>query len=187
MRSRWIMALGALLIALALWASLPHSREPGEPAVDPASPATTAPVTGVAPYATPSRPAPAAPPEAAPAATVLTREEARALQEEILAGGPTRAQLQKMKPAELHHQPAPVREVGVKLGALAEAIEANPDLAPEAVAFYEKCAGKDDFPSSVRALCYANYEKLGRRLRLNVREDAAPPEVRELADKLKAP
>ncbi|MBS1983902.1 MAG: hypothetical protein JST16_06995 [Bdellovibrionales bacterium] len=85
--------------------------------------------------------------------------EFRSFLKETHAQMPKQSDLRKLTTQQAHHFPAPLEKAGALMGEIAERLEKDPSLTPEAVKFYAGCALDDQLPSSVRALCLANYTK----------------------------
>jgi len=101
-----------------------------------------------------------------------------------LASLPTIAQLRELRSSELHRTPKAVVRAGDQIGLIAEAIEKNPALAPQGMAFYGKCARKNEISSAIRALCLGNLRDLARNSGAELNEIGVSEEIRRLADKL---
>lgn len=115
----------------------------------------------------------------------MTREQFQNLLETTTQLIPTVAELRKLPAEELHLTPKVLQVAGYQLGLVAEAIENNPALAQEGMSFYENCVLTQNNPTPVRALCLSDYEKLGAKSRLPVREDIAPENIRTLAEQIR--
>jgi hypothetical protein len=90
-------------------------------------------------------------------ASPMTREEFASLVEQALQELPRKETLRKLPAEEVEHQAPPqIFEAGRILGGVKEALDKNPDLVPQAVEFYAHCAESNNYPNSVRALCYSN-------------------------------
>ena len=114
----------------------------------------------------------------------ITIEEFRALAKKVAKELPTKEQMQSLSAEEAHGTPKPIMEAGNQLGDIAEALDKNPDLSKDGFSFYEGCSKSGKRPDSVRALCYANYKKLGEKMGYPLRSDAAPRRVKDLAKNL---
>lgn len=108
----------------------------------------------------------------------------RAFTAEVLHALPTRADLQRLSPEEVHHTPKLVVDAGVKMGEIAEILARQPELEGDAFFFYESCATGADYPQSVRALCYFHWDRLGKRLQRQVDSRKVPESVRRVAEQL---
>lgn len=97
---------------------------------------------------------------------------------------PTIEALQALDASEVHDMPEKLNQAGIALGRVAQAIQDHPELANEGMDFYKRCAKTDDFPSSVRALCYFSLKGLGAAHHVEIAEGDYPAEVRELATEL---
>ncbi len=114
----------------------------------------------------------------------LTEEEFSSLITETAESIPTKADLRKLTDHEAHHMPASLQIAGEKLGQVAQAIANEPRLEPSAFSFYEKCVASSSFPDSIRALCFSNYKKLGKKLNVPINENLASPEIQDLEGKI---
>jgi hypothetical protein len=99
---------------------------------------------------------------------------------------PTRAQIKKLSAADVHHTPDLIREAGLILSQIAQALHDNENLASEAASFYESCYSRVDLPTSIRGLCMANHRnirlKWGDRAEWTSHEAQQPAEVLRLAE-----
>ena len=100
---------------------------------------------------------------------------------EIMDRLPTLSDLRSLSDAEVHDTPKPIIQAGLQLGRIAELLQANPRLGLRAVQFYSKCASDENFPSSVRALCFSHLKNLDGD---TAAQAAVPAEIRELAEDL---
>lgn len=114
----------------------------------------------------------------------LTAEEFRSLSQKVAQALPTKESLKGLTDRDVHTAPTPMVEAGYQLGLLAQAVANDPTLARDAFQFYEKCARSGAYLDAVRALCFANYKDFGAKLRLPVRQDIVPANIRELAEKV---
>jgi len=105
--------------------------------------------------------------------------------EEVQASLPTLDKIKSLTEEEVHSTPTSVMEAGLKLGELAEAIEKDPSLAPEGIAFYGKCARRGDISSSVRALCLSDLRDLSKKRGQAADESGIPAEITRMAAVLK--
>lgn len=175
---RWIFLALAVLIVVGSGALLLHTQqaplvsvnETVEPALEPVTVPTPAPVSDVA----------------APAAPVkhMSTEEFRALGAEVMKALPTKADLKKLTDEEAHGTPAPIITAGVELGKIAEAIADDPALEAEAITLYRECAASPQHPDSVRALCYSNYKRLAKKTGADFDQTVVKKYLRDLADRL---
>ncbi len=117
-------------------------------------------------------------------ARVYSSPEFRSFAGEVLRDLPTRADLQRLSPEEVHHTPKPVTDAGVKLGEIAEILAKQPELEGDAFGFYESCATGSDYPQSVRALCFFHWERLGKKLGRTIQPEKVPESVRRIAQQL---
>lgn len=99
---------------------------------------------------------------------------------------PTLSALRKLKAEEVHHTPDLIREAGLVLSQVAQALHDNENLASEAASFYEDCYSRADLPTSVRGLCLADHRnirlKWGDRAEWTSHEAQQPAEVLRLAE-----
>ena len=99
---------------------------------------------------------------------------------------PTLAALRKLKAEDVHHTPDLIREAGLILSQVAQALHDNENLASEAASFYEDCYSRADLPTSVRGLCLADHRnirlKWGDRAEWTSHEAQQPAEVLRLAE-----
>jgi hypothetical protein len=120
-----------------------------------------------------------------PASEEPTRVEFRKLTEETWSQIPTIADLRALSPEELHHTPPVILQAGARLGQVAEALKAHPEVLKDAQGFYRDCARHPEFPTSIRALCYLD---LTRNSPDTTEQDHADPQisddVKRLADAL---
>lgn len=158
-----VLALGAA----AFWVIDPFGGSVVEPrpraSIDPAArladplPEPPVPVrdqSGTAPPA-PASPAPASPaPGAGP--SIMSAAEFERLIDRTYRELPTLEDLQLLSEEEAHDYPEPVALAGTALGAIAQAVDGNPALKPQATDFYVQCARDGALVTPVRALCYSH-------------------------------
>jgi hypothetical protein len=181
-RSLILPTVGAIAVVAVALFFFHAQQSPTEPSATPgAAAAPSAPPGIVAPKEEIAAPLPPQETSVAP----ITHEGLERLMIEAEKAIPSRAELRKLTSEEVHETPATIRAAGFSLGRVAEAVSREPSLAADAFPFYEKCARNVDYPSSVRALCYSDYERIGNGLDLPVNPDVVPASVRELADKVK--
>ena len=94
------------------------------------------------------------------AVATVNREEFREFLEDTFDELPRVDELRKLSAEEVHSTPQMIREGAVLMGETAEKLEQHPELKPEALEFYQKCALETGVATSIRALC------LNRALRL---------------------
>lgn len=116
-----------------------------------------------------------------PSSTQLTVEEFRTLANEVAKSLPTKQDLSHN--AEVQLSPGPVLKAAERLGQISKAVYDQPSLGEEALIFYLDCANAQVYPDSVRALCFANYTFLVKKLGLK-RDNSVPLAIRQLAEKL---
>lgn len=90
----------------------------------------------------------------------MDSERFAVLTDKVLRELPKVGDLQGLSEEETHGAPGAVRRAGASLGEIAEALDANPELAPQALEFYRGCATQSEGLKSVRALCLSNYQAL---------------------------
>ncbi len=73
---------------------------------------------------------------------------------------PTIEDLQKLSDEEVHNTPTQIIEAASKIGKIASMLALDSSLKPIGIGFYEDCAKTENFPNSVRAVCYFNLKKL---------------------------
>ena len=99
---------------------------------------------------------------------------------------PTLSQIRKLSKEEVHHTPELLRDAGLVLSQIAQALHDNENLASEAASFYENCYAREDLPSSIRGLCLADHRnirlKWGDRAEWTSHEAQQPAEVLRLAE-----
>lgn len=170
-KRNWLIlaALAAVAIAFTL---LSPVKSPVEEAPPP-MPAAEAPASSSSPAASP--------------APTTTNQDPAAFQnklDEISAGLPRVSELRALPEEEVHHTPNALLEAGEKMGEVAEALDANPALLPQAVAFYRDCAKGLETATSVRALCYYHWNRLTKGSAEEPQAGDVPAEIRDLANKL---
>lgn len=120
-----------------------------------------------------------------PGPQILSLSEFKEWTQNTLERLPTLTDLRRLKAREVHHMPAILQEAGQNLGAIAQALHDNPNLAAEAASFYKICFGREDLPVQVRGLCLANHRNLrithGDRAEWTPEELQTPAEVQRLA------
>lgn len=114
----------------------------------------------------------------------MTADEFRRLTDRVEAGLPTFNQVKNLREEELHHTPKILIQAGADIGDVAEAVAHNPELAPQAAAFYARCAHREELATTVRALCLANARKSAKQSGTPVDEMGISSDVSELAGKL---
>jgi hypothetical protein len=88
--------------------------------------------------------------------------------------------LQHLPQKEVHHTPTSVIQAANHLGDLTDYVEQHPETASKAVEFYRDCAMNQEFPLSIRAVCFSDYQYISEN-KLNLsRVDL------EIDDKIKA-
>jgi hypothetical protein len=115
----------------------------------------------------------------------LGQEKFSTLLETVLIAIPDREATIKNS-ADLSYAPSEFHKLGPKLGEIADAVDKNPDLAPQALDFYENCTRREDTFNAVRAVCLWNLRRLSRKTGHPDLIDEAnyPVKVREVADSL---
>lgn len=100
---------------------------------------------------------------------------------------PRVADLRKMSAEEAHQTPQVLLKAGKALGKIAEAVAANPQLKDQAMGFYRECTKNDDYPTSVRSLCYSDFRNLaGSQADELLPADQVAPNVIKLSKTLSA-
>lgn len=124
----------------------------------------------------------------APVEKVPAKESLSVLQQkfketanQVLQELPTLEELRKLPHEEVHQTPGRIIQAGVELGKIAEMLEAHPELGPEAVQFYDKCSSHNEYPSSVRALCFSHLKTIDPKL---AADSQVPDAIRDLADRI---
>lgn len=114
----------------------------------------------------------------------------RDLTDSTLEKLPTLREFKKLTAAQVHHTPAILREAGLALSQIAQALHDNENLAEEAANFYETCYSRSDLPASIRGLCLADHRdiriKWGDRAEWTSHEASQPAEVLRLAEAIPA-
>ncbi len=152
------------------------------PAVTPAPSTSAAPVSS-APVS--SAPVSSAVSSAIPAGSQAT-EEKKLQFEKLVAKAratiPTVKELRALSEEELHTTPKSMVQAGIVIGDLAQAMKDDPSLVPQGIAFYQSCLFNDEYPTPIRALCYAratsHLKERGEKLE---NESQVPANVRDLA------
>lgn len=110
----------------------------------------------------------------------------RDLTDSTLEKLPTIRDFKKLTSAQAHHAPGILREAGLALSQIAQALHDNESLAAEAATFYETCYSRSDLPASIRGLCLADHRniriKWGDRAEWTSHEARQPAEVLRLAE-----
>lgn len=98
-------------------------------------------------------------PEAAPASSPslgLSAAEFERLLDRTYRELPTLEEIQRLPEEDAHDYPEPVARAGAALGDIAQAVEVEPSLKPQATGFYVQCARDGALVTPVRALCYSH-------------------------------
>jgi hypothetical protein len=134
-----------------------------------------------------SAPVAAAPSATATAASVSTNvlEEFARKTESVFATLPRISELRALPAEQVHTTPAALINAGAAIGEVAEAIEKNPALAPQGIAFYGKCARAGDISVSVRAVCLHDLRSLSLAAGGAADESGITPDVLKAAELLK--
>lgn len=102
----------------------------------------------------------------------------------LLDGLPTQKTLIGITDDEAHGTPAVILQAGLDLGKIAEQVQGNQGLIPEAIRFYTKCS-QGEYLAPVRALCYYQLKKVSPKQFENGFEDPLVPNyVQYLASQL---
>jgi hypothetical protein len=91
---------------------------------------------------------------------------------------PSVEQIHALPDSAVHFAPVILMRGARALGAVAQALHDNPQLAPAAKEFYQDCALDASYPPSVRALCFADLRKIDASASINLN---MPPAVMDLA------
>ena len=104
---------------------------------------------------------------------------------EVAGNLPSRESVQREN-ADLTQAPAAYHQLGPKLGQIADAVDANPELISQALNFYDGCTRREDTLSAVRAVCLWNLRRLTAKLDRPelIDETNFPANVRDLANRL---
>lgn len=98
---------------------------------------------------------------------------------------PLKRDLQNRSSQELHESPPELLAAAEALGQIEEALSADRNLLAQGLKFFRDCAVNDQFPTSVRALCYHRFRGWLPNTEMNSLTAAeVPDEVRTLADQL---
>jgi hypothetical protein len=178
-----IVVLGALGVSVAFWLNngrenqvIPDSGAPvALPLIPPSPSMASAPLNSSAPPLT------TASSSAAPKASEDLRREFSNLRQEVFQSMPTKADLAKLSDEDAHYTPQAMFNAAVELGKIAQAVADHPDLAPETFEFYKQCAEKELLPDSLRASCYAEFQKLLKSSGLSEALPQVPQNVIDLA------
>lgn len=153
-----VFVAASLLIALAagwIWSTRPGTAPVITFAPEPANSGVPAP-SAPPPLETPiSQPLASAPSPQGSAAT-WTAEQFGALTEQTLRELPTANDLKNLSTEEAHDYPEPLARAGAPLGRIAQAVNDQPSLKPQATRFYSDCARSEAIVVPVRALCYSH-------------------------------
>lgn len=98
---------------------------------------------------------------------------------------PTREMMKHKTIEEVHDTPQEVLDAGGRLALLKEAWLNNPELKPQARAFYQTCAHQAQYLASIRSLCLVNARALNQDLHLDkMDEDKIPQNIKNIADQI---
>lgn len=150
-----LLILGLLLIehAIVSWSGNKSPGVPGPeapPSGGAAGPSNSTLTHGRQVDTADSRPVEAA----ARAARTRAQEEFALFLEETARKLPTFADARGLNAREAHGHPAILNAAAAELGELAERIERDPSLRPQALGFYQACALNAELFRAVRALCF---------------------------------
>ena len=112
----------------------------------------------------------------------MTRATFQSVLSEALKTLPRREDVKNISDEEAHGIPLVVREKSRPLGQIADIIHDNPELIPDAIAFYELCARTDEMLNSIRGRCLSNYKKFSKQLKLPMNLTGYPPDVVKLSN-----
>jgi hypothetical protein len=123
----------------------------------------------------------------APQIKSVAREDFRAHLVDVQKSLPTRSDLQRLSPKDVHRTPKPIVDAGLKLSQIAQTLAEYPEWAQDAIGFYRECSGRDELASSIRALCFSNLEPWSEKSGIEFEEhQLVPPRIRRLAADLRS-
>ena len=128
--------------------------------------------------------------EAAAGANQMNLQSFRDLTATVQEKLPTLYQIRKLTEEDVHYTPTLLRDAGLILSQIAQALHDNENLASEAAAFYENCYAREDLPVSIRGLCLADHRNIrmqwGDRAEWTFHEAQQPAAVLRLAEVIPA-
>ena len=174
-----ILVLGALGLSISFWLKSGHDEHATAPEV--LNPLVTTSSHDSTSNESTSAPSAASGPGLVANEGEEVRQDFSNLRQEVFQSMPTKEQLAKLSGEEVHFTPQVMLKAAVELGKIAQAVADHPGLAPEALEFYKQCAEKEISPNSLRASCYAEFEKLSESSGLNQSKPNVPESIRDLA------
>ncbi len=108
-------------------------------------------------------------------------EEFQVLAEDVYHSIPTSDQMRTLNDDDVHQTSLILSQVGERLGEIAQALSENPNLAEEGARFYDRCLKNSQFPTPIRALCFANLKKIRGD---SIDRNSIPEEVQLIAGHL---
>jgi hypothetical protein len=124
------------------------------------------------------------PPQVLQNSVELQKREFLILRDKALQSIPTVQELRKLTKEQLHFTPESVLNAGLEIGTAAEYIDKHPELSDDGLDFYEKCATGVNHPTSIRASCYFDFNRLAKKVGSRRASPQVPEHVRNLAEKL---
>jgi len=113
------------------------------------------------------------------------REEFHKLTQEAWHAIPLKRALQSRTDGDLHYASPELVAAVERVGLVDEALEVEPSLALQGLKFFKDCAVNDEFPTSVRALCYHRWRaRLPKEKAVALTDGEVPDEVRALSEQL---
>lgn len=71
---------------------------------------------------------------------------------------PTLVMLQQLPQEEIHQTPRAVLQAANELGDLNDYVEKHPEYSWKAAEFFKNCALNQEFPPSIRAICFSDFQ-----------------------------
>jgi type IV secretory pathway VirB10-like protein len=124
------------------------------------------------------------PPPAAPQVSEALHQQFLDLSQEVFKSIPTKSQLAKLPPEEVHYTPQVMFTASVELGKIAQMVSDHPGLASDGLKFYKECAENEESPTSLRASCYAEFQRLSKSSGVSSDAPQVPQSVSDLAQKV---
>ena len=105
---------------------------------------------------------------------------------ETLASLPNLEQLQNEKDNDFHHAPIELSKAGALLGEISQELINNPRLITQGIQFFKDCAQREEFLSSVRAVCLRDLQEWskGRPEENEIVLSDYPADIRRIAANL---
>lgn len=114
--------------------------------------------------------------------------EFQLLENEVLKSIPSVVDLQRLSENDVHFTPVSLRIAGRELGRIAKAIDMNSQLIHRGIEFFKRCALRESYPDTIRALCLADardyLKKAGSGLEAFPEASTIPDAIRNLAEKI---